>query len=75
MWTKTHSRDLVCKEKHMQWHECLSCEKDFKIKSESVDDDDEILFCPFCGATDLEREDPEEEEEWSEEVEPFDDEY
>lgn len=53
----------------MQWHQCLSCEKDFKIKSESVEHDDEILFCPFCGATDLEREDPEEQE-WED-----DDEY
>ncbi len=40
----------------MKWYECLECEEEFRVNTESLD---LIHFCPLCGA---EVEEPETEE-------------
>ena len=42
----------------MKWHECSSCDAEFRVVSDSTQP---IEFCPFCGdSVELEDEDDEE---------------
>lgn len=41
----------------MKWHNCKSCETEFRVVSDS---DEHIDFCPFCGST-IEQDEEEEE--------------
>ena len=42
------------------WHYCESCDSEFKVVSDTVDEEDTVAFCPYCGT---EMEETEEEDE------------
>jgi ribosomal protein S27E len=47
----------------MKWHECLECEEEFRVMTESLDS---VVFCPLCG-TELEEPEVEEDEDFDSE--------
>jgi DNA-directed RNA polymerase subunit RPC12/RpoP len=37
--------------KNMEWR-CLKCEEKFSISDRAIDDDDD-LYCPYCGSSNI----------------------
>lgn len=44
------------------WHYCESCDSEFKVVSDTVDQEEVIAFCPYCGTEMEEQEDEDEED-------------
>jgi rRNA maturation endonuclease Nob1 len=47
----------------MKWYECLECEEEFRVITESLET---IGFCPLCGCETQESADDEEDEDYEE---------